>query len=107
MATFKAVNVDQLDTDLTNIASAIKSKSGFNESLEFPDGFIEAVNNIAVGDEEVQNLVKKAQTHDFIQEQLINYKNTSACPLFVNNPNITEIPDFDFSQVKNFYRMFR
>ena len=29
MATFKAINVDQLDTDLTNIASAIKNKSGF------------------------------------------------------------------------------
>lgn len=106
MATFKAVNVEQLDTDLTNIANAIKNKSGLNENLEFPDGFIEAVNSIAVGDEEVQNLVKKAQTHDFIQEHFINYKKTSQCTLFANNPNITEIPEFDFSQIINFYRLF-
>ena len=97
MATFKAVNVDQLDTDLTNIASAIKTKSGISENLEFPNGFIDAVNSIAVGDEEVQNLAKKAQTHDFIQEHFINFKKDKQCTLFSNNPNITEIPEFDFS----------
>lgn len=106
MATFKAVNVDQLDTDLTNIASAIKSKSGFNESLEFPNGFIEAINNIAVGDEEVQNLIKKAQTYDWIQENFINYRKDSQCNLFANNQIITEVPIFDFSQVTNFSKLF-
>jgi ABC-type multidrug transport system fused ATPase/permease subunit len=37
----------------------------------FPNGFIEAVNAIAVGDEEIQEAVKKAKTHDFIQEHLL------------------------------------
>lgn len=106
MATFKAVNVDQLDTDLTNIASAIKSKSGFNEGLEFPNGFIEAITSIPTGDEEIQEAVKKAKTHDFVQEQFINFRKDKQCNLFANNPNITEIPEFDFSQVINFYKMF-
>jgi hypothetical protein len=72
----------------------------------FPNGFIEAVNAIAVGDEEIQEAVKKAKTHDFIQEHFINFRKDKQCNLFGNNPNITEIPEFDFSQVTNFYKMF-
>lgn len=106
MAEYKVVDTEQLDTDLANIASAIKAKSGTNESLVFPNGFIEAVNTIAVGDEETQEAIKKAKTHDFVQEHFINFRKDKQCTLFGNNPSITEIPEFDFSQVINFYRMF-
>ena len=106
MAKYKVVDTEQLDSDLADIAAAIKLKSGVNEGLTFPEGFIKTINAISVGDEDTQVLIKKASTHDWMQEHFINYKKTAQCNLFANNPNITEIPEFDFSQVTNFYRMF-
>lgn len=106
MAEYKVVDTEQLEADLVNIATAIKTKAGINENLAFPNGFIETVNAISVGDEDTQVLIKKASTHDWMQEHFINYKKTAQCNLFAGNPNITEIPEFDFSQVTNFYRMF-
>lgn len=106
MAEYKVVDTEQLDADLASIATAIKTKANTNKSLVFPNGFIEAVNAIAVGDEEIQEAVKKAKTHDWMQEHNINYRKNIQNNLFAGNPNITEIPEFDFSQVINFYRMF-
>lgn len=65
-----------------------------------------ALDGKAGSSEDTQVLIKKAKTHDWIQEHFINYKKTAQSNLFANNPNITEIPEFDFSQVINFYRMF-
>lgn len=106
MAEYKVVDTEQLDIDLANIATAIKTKAGINESLVFPDEFIEAITSISTGDEETQETIKKAKTHDWMQEHNINYRKAVQNNLFAGNPNITEIPEFDFSQVTNFYRMF-
>lgn len=37
------------DSSLTSIANAIRSKSGTSEALNYPDGFISAINNIDGG----------------------------------------------------------
>lgn len=46
MVTYKAVNADSLDADLTTVANAIRSKTGKNEDLEFPEGFVSEVESI-------------------------------------------------------------
>lgn len=46
MATYKVVDADQLDTDLTSVADAIRSKGGTSGALAFPVGFVNAVNAI-------------------------------------------------------------
>lgn len=43
MALDKLVDSGQLDTDLTSIANAIRTKGGTSGALSFPNGFISAV----------------------------------------------------------------
>ena len=47
MANLKAVDVDKLDADLTSVADAIRAKGETSGSLAFPDGFVNAVNDIS------------------------------------------------------------
>ena len=49
MATYKIVDADKLDADLTSIADTIRGKSGTTGVMSFPNGFNDAVNSIAVG----------------------------------------------------------
>lgn len=53
MADYKVVNATQLDDDLASVAEAIKIKGGTDESLEFPNGFVDAVNAIESGGGEI------------------------------------------------------
>ena len=46
MANYKIVDGDQLDADLTSVADTIRSKSGTSDELEFPSGFMLAVESI-------------------------------------------------------------
>lgn len=48
MAT-KAVNATQLDSDLTSVANAIRTKGGTSASMAFPAGFVSAVQAIPTG----------------------------------------------------------
>ena len=48
MAT-KAVDATQLDSDLTSVANAIRTKGGTSAALSFPSGFVSAVQNIPGG----------------------------------------------------------
>lgn len=43
MANWKKVDADQLDADLTSVADAIRERSGTSEQMNFPDGFVSAV----------------------------------------------------------------
>lgn len=51
MAEYKVVNTTQLDSDLASVANAIRTKGGATESLEFPNGFVNAVNAIELGEQ--------------------------------------------------------
>lgn len=42
----KIVNSSELDTNLTNIANAIRTKGGTSAALEFPGGFVDAISEI-------------------------------------------------------------
>lgn len=49
MADYKVVNSEQLNEDLTAIATAIRTKAGISGELSFPNGLIEAITNMSAG----------------------------------------------------------
>lgn len=49
MALDKLVDSSQLNTDLTSIANAIRTKGGTSASLAFPQGFVDAIDAIETG----------------------------------------------------------
>lgn len=49
MPTYKMVDTDQLEADLTTVADKIRAKSGTYEELAFPDGFAAAVEGLSAG----------------------------------------------------------
>lgn len=49
MAEYKVIDAEQLDSDLTIVADAIRSKGGIIEQLSFPQGMKEAVEAIQSG----------------------------------------------------------
>lgn len=48
---YKIVDADQLNADLTSVADAIRIKGKTTASLDFPDGFVGAIDNIKTGDD--------------------------------------------------------
>jgi hypothetical protein len=46
---YRIVDADKLDDDLTNVANAIREKGGTSDTLNFPDGFVAAVEAIKAG----------------------------------------------------------
>ena len=49
MADYKVVDAEQLESDLTVVADAIREKSGKSEALAFPNGMADAVRGIQSG----------------------------------------------------------
>lgn len=49
MATYKVVDADQLDADMTALANAIRTKGGTSGSLAWPEGYKSAVEAIETG----------------------------------------------------------
>lgn len=46
MANWKKVDADQLDADMTTVANAIRNRAGTTEQMEFPGGFVSAVESV-------------------------------------------------------------
>lgn len=49
MSVYKLVDSTQLDSDLTSVANAIRTKGGTSEQLAFPSGFVSAIGDIPSG----------------------------------------------------------
>ena len=59
MATYKAVDADQLDADMSGVADSIRAKGGTTEQLAWPHGYKAAIEAITVGsDETTETYVK-------------------------------------------------
>jgi len=58
MSTYKLVDSDQLDTDLTAVAESIRAKTGGSETLVFPDGFVTAINQLGASMEDVSTVAE-------------------------------------------------
>lgn len=56
MALDKLVDSSQLDTNLTSVANAIRAKGGTSGQLQFPQGFVDAVEAIETGGGGVQTI---------------------------------------------------
>lgn len=63
MSVDKLVDSTQLDSDLTSVANAIRTKGGTSASLAFPAGFVSAINAISGGG---------ANITGFVSEKVIN-----------------------------------
>ena len=50
MSEIKLINTSELNNNLTSIANTIRSKNNINEQLHFPNGFIDAIENIRNGE---------------------------------------------------------
>ena len=46
MANLRVVDADVLEADLTSVADTIRAVTGSEEMLQFPDGFVDALNNL-------------------------------------------------------------
>ena len=59
MAFDKLVDGTQLDSDLTSIANAIRTKSGGNGQLSFPNGFVNEIGNISTSGYSVADILNR------------------------------------------------
>ena len=49
MATYKVVDAEQLNADMTSVADSIRTKGGTTEALAWPDGYKTAIDSIPAG----------------------------------------------------------
>ena len=73
MATYKIVDADKLDADLTSVANTIRGKSGTTGEMSFPDGFKDAVNSIAVGGGALTPSEGLEFTETYVPAQYVGY----------------------------------
>ena len=49
MATYKVVDAEQLNADMTSVADSIRTKGGTTDALAWPDGYKTAIEAIQTG----------------------------------------------------------
>ncbi len=61
------------DTDLTAVADAIRTKGGTSANLQFPDGFVDAIDSIETGggDDNIEKLISNTLTSYEVQSSSI------------------------------------
>ena len=92
MSTYKKVDADQLDADLTSVADAIRERAGTAEPLNFPDGFVSAVEGIT----DYSRLVESNVITSFSSEAVTGTVRQSAFNrvyslVSVSLPNVTSL----------------
>lgn len=106
MAIYKTVDSERLDNDLTAIADSIRAKSGTAESLTFPEGFVEAVDNISTAKEEEEKTLSVTENGSY---EVIPEENKALSKVNVDvNVVPTDIgkPYIDTSKMTNFRHFF-
>jgi hypothetical protein len=84
MVTYKAVNGGSLDADLTKVADAIRERAGTEDDLEFPSGFVSAVEAIP----NYMVLLANRQLTEFSSEEVSGQLASSA---FADQPNLVSV----------------
>lgn len=98
MANLKVIDAEQLETDLTSVADSIRAKTGGEDALSFPSGFVSAVDTIESADSALAEV-----------EYALSNGYTDYSYMFFNKASITKVPSelFIHSQsVTKFTRMF-
>lgn len=62
MATYKVVDADQLNADMSSVADSIRTKGGTTDALAWPDGYKTAIDSIPAGGS-APNLQSKSVTY--------------------------------------------
>ena len=128
MALDKVIDSTQLDNDLTAIADSIRAKSGTAESLNFPNGFVSAIDSLATGggdteaieqmidesgvldstegtvEEKVEQLVEFAGFKEALLYRFYSYTSVDNCFLRMG---IKKLPRLDFSEKTVLQSCFR
>lgn len=85
MAVDKLVDSTQLDSDLTSVANAIRTKGGTSAQLAFPAGFVSAIGDIQTGGLSIQPPYKVASG------SVTPVSNTQTLTVDVTASGITEL----------------
>lgn len=93
MVKYTIVDDEQLDADLTEVANAIREKAGTSDDLDFPSGFVSAVQSISGGEDTMALFATGTLTEYTSDEvtEMIGYafaRNTTLAK--VNLPNWTK-----------------
>lgn len=76
MSVDKLVDSTQLDSDLTSVANAIRTKGGTSADLVFPGGFVDAIEAISGGGGGTHNLPSGYTEYEYIEATGTQYINT-------------------------------
>lgn len=101
MAYDKLVDGAQLDSDLGDIADAIRAKGGTSASLAFPAGFVSAVQEIETGTTPSGTKNISISTNGTTIEDVTNYASaqiTVAVPQPSGSTTLTDNGTYDISQ---------
>lgn len=86
MSIDKAVDSTQLDSDLTSVANAIRTKGGTSAQLAFPNGFVQAIGDIPSGGISIDDLATNT-----LPSGTITVTTTKIFPYAFANKPITKI----------------
>ena len=115
MAIYKIVDGAQLDNDLKSVADSIRAKTGATETMLFPDGFKEKIDEITTASgKPFIDTSKIANFSNFFNNgsrlellELIDTCNgTNFADMFSGCETLKKIPFFDFSKGTNFSQIF-
>lgn len=100
MAVDKAVDSAQLESDLTSVANAIRTKGGTSSQLEFPSGFVSAVQAIPTGTTPTGTKAISITANGTTTEDVTNYASaqiTVAVPQPSGSTTLTDNGTYDVS----------
>ena len=101
MADYRVVNAEQLDADLTTIADAIRAQTGGTESLVFPEGMVEALQNIQADNSDMDAILSGLHEGDYVNDRITNvrYYAFAHCngPKTIRLPAVTRVRSYAFN----------
>lgn len=109
MAEYVVIDKEQLESDLTTVADAIREKGGTSEPLAFPLGMKSAVDAIQSGGEDNARYAKSISfDENFLQNKITLTLEvvTSLNDMFLNCPNLEEVTINCSNKVTNIRRFF-
>ena len=65
MATYKVVDAEQLNADMTSVADSIRTKGGTTDALAWPDGYKTAIDSIPSGGAKETWVIKSDAVGEF------------------------------------------
>lgn len=87
MSIDKAVDSAQLDSDLTSVANAIRTKGGTSAQLAFPNGFVQAIGDIPTGGTLITKTITENGTYSAEDDDADGYSEVT-----VNVSGVTQYP---------------